>query len=155
MKLMASSLAVAMLLAAAQAGAYAQTFVFSKLGPEGEVLDQHTVLLQDPEEDIASYSDMTKIALPHCNDAQGHQVAVAVPEIPVHVGTMLSVRRMATPDRYLAAVFESKAQAGSCIPLVAGARTIASIHLGAGDTVKFASQLEQDGKQTSWWLERK
>jgi hypothetical protein len=51
-------------------------------------------------------------------------------------------------------VFESKAQPGICIPLVAGARTIASVQLGAGRKVRFASQLEQDGKQTTWWLGR-
>lgn len=149
-----TSLAVGTMLAAAHFGASAQTFVFSKLGPQGEVIAQHTVLLQDPDDDIVSYSDMRKIALPHCNDAQGHHAVVAVPEIAVQVGTMLSVRRTAAPDRYLAAVFESTANAGSCIPLVAGGRTIASVHLGAGAKVKFAAQLEQDGRQTTWWLER-
>lgn len=153
MKLL-TSIAAGTIFAAAHLGASAQTFVFSKLGPKGEVLAQHTVLLQDPDDDIVSYSDMRKTALPHCNDAQGHQVATAAAEIAVQVGTMLSVRRTATPDRYLTAVFESKAEAGSCIPLVAGARTIASVQLGAGGKVKFASQLEQDGRQTTWWLAR-
>jgi len=153
--------AVSALLVAVHAGAAAQTFVMSKIGARGIVIAQHTVHLQDENDDEVSYSDTRQTALPECGDsAPGmtpvrSEPATVATVASVAVGTMLSVRRTPAQDRYVAAVFESKPSDGFCAPLVVGTRTVSNVRVVAGARVPFASQLEADGTKSHWWLERR
>lgn len=139
------TIAAALLLAMCGA-ASAEAFVFSKRSDAGRVLTEVVMDLAGGADDVASYSDMRTAPLGGCK---------TLPALPtVSLGTLVSVRRSEGPDRFIAAVFESKATPENCVPTVTGSRVIKEILLPAGSRAKVATMLEPDGARVTWWAER-